>query len=126
MEIIKPNEFATPKIKWVEPVRVPEGKHTGVISKVEYRYEPYEYTDIFIKLDEHDVEIKYGVPTKLSSQTRLGRLMIEFGCECKTGEKVNPAEVLTGKKVQFMTMLKLKDGNDYAEIVRDSLRPYTH
>jgi len=52
--------------------------------------------------------------------------MIEFGCECKTGEKVNPAEVLTGKKVEFMTMLKLKDGNDYAEIVRDSLRPYTH
>ena len=124
MEIIKPNEFATPEIKWVDPVRVPEGKHAGVISKVEYRYEPYEYTDIFVKIDNYDMEIKYGVPTKLSPQTRLGKLMLEFGEKCELGKKINPQEILVGKKVQFMTIIKgNRDGLEYAEIVEDSLKP---
>ncbi len=130
MEIKPTNWIGTIKedekkeLEWSEPQRVPDGSHTGVITSVSYRTEPYEYTDIFVKLDNYDIEIKYGVPTKLSPQTRLGKLMLEFGEKCELGKKINPQEILVGKKVQFMTIVKgNKDGLEYAEIVEDSLKP---
>jgi len=112
------------ELKWSEPVKIPDGNYTGIITNISYRTEPYEYTDIFVKINNLDIEIKYGVPTKLSPQTRLGKLMLEFGEKCKLGEKINLHEILVNKKVKFMTIVKSnKDGLEYAEIVEDSLKP---
>ena len=116
------------ELEWSESKRVLDGTHTGIITNVSYRTEPFEYTDIFVKIDniftKDDIELKYGVPTKLSPQTRLGKLMIKFGEKCELGKKINLQKILVNKKVQFITMVRSnKDGLEYAEIVEDSLKP---
>jgi len=111
------------KLEWKEPIEIPEGKHTGTITRVEYRDDPFEYTDVFIKLDDVDVELKYGCPTFLSLNSMLGRLLIAVGEEYEKHKIVKPAEVLVGKKVEFMTINKKdKDNREYARIVEDSIK----
>ena len=111
--------------EWKEPIKIPDGKHTGEIVAVEERHEPFEYTDVIVKLDEFDFEIKYGCPTSLSENTKLGKLLQTFGIAATPGEKTDPEMVLKGQKCELMTLTKKskKDGIDYAEIVADSLKP---
>ena len=112
------------ELEWKEPIIIPDGKHTGEIVKIVYRDEPYEYTDIVIKIDGIDIELKYGCPTILSEGSKLGRLMQMFGVEAKSGTKINPETALVNKKVEFMTLMKKnKDGREYAEVVADSIKP---
>ncbi len=99
-----------------------DGKHTGEITKVEYRTTPYEYTDVFIKEEETDIVVKYGVPTILTEKSKLGKLLAAF-VEIKTGTKVDPETVLVGKKVEFMTLLKETDKGEFAEVVGGSVKP---
>jgi len=107
------------ELEWKEPVEIEDGKHTGTITRVEFRSDPYEYTDIYIKLDEADVELKYGCPTNLSENTKLGKLLIALGEKSEKGRKVRIDEVLKGKRVEFMTLVN-KEG--YARIVPDSIK----
>ena len=112
------------ELEWKEAVKIPDGNHTGVISKIVYRTEPYEYTDIYVKLDDSEVEIKYGCPTVLSDNSKLGRVLKAFGANSVAGTIIDPEKALVGQKVQFMTMAKkAKDGNEYAEIIVDSIKP---
>lgn len=112
------------ELEWKEIKNIPDGKHSGEIIKIIYRTEPYEYTDILVKLDDADIEIKYGCPTTLSENSKLGRLMTAFGEKFEKGKKTDPEKVLVGKKVELMTITKRnKDGREYAEIVEDSLKP---
>lgn len=113
------------ELEWKEPVKILEGTHKGKITKVVYREEPYEYTDVFIKLEDADVEIKYGCPTVLSENSKLGRLLKAFGVDAVAGTLIDPEKALVGQKVIFMTLNKKskKDGNEYAEIVTDSIKP---
>jgi len=112
------------EFEWKEPIQIPDGNQTGQIVKIVYRTEPYEYTDIVIKLDSQNVEMKYGCPSVLSENSKLGRLLQVFGVEAKTGEKINPETILINKKVQFMTITKPnKNGKQFSEIVTDSLKP---
>jgi len=117
------------EIEWKNPVSIPDGKKTGVITKIEYREIPYQYTDIFIKMDgkdfEMDFEMKYGCPTLLTENSKLGRLLIVFGETFEKDKKSSPEKVLVGKKVEFMTLTKKSKKEDryYAEIVEDSIKP---
>ena len=109
---------------WKEPIKIPDGSHSGIIVKVVERHEPYEYTDVVITLVELDFELKYGCPTFLSENTKLGKLMQAFGVAATTGATTDPEKVLVGRRCTFMTMMKkAKDGKEYAEIVTDSLKP---
>jgi hypothetical protein len=45
--------------------------------------------------------------------------MIEFGQQFELGKTIKPKEILMGKKVEFMTIMK----GDYSEMVEDSLKP---
>lgn len=110
--------------EWKEPIKIPDGNHTGEVIRVEERHEPFEYTDVVVKIDGFDFEIRYGCPTVLSENTKLGKLLQRFGIEATPGTKVDPELVLKGQRVQFMTIMKKgKDGKEYAEIVADSLKP---
>ena len=114
------------ELEWKERVEIADGNHTGEISRIEYRHEPYEYTDIFIKLDDSDIELKYGCPTNLSEQSKLGVLLQAFGAEAKAGTKIDPEVALKGQKVSFMTITKpsKKDRDkSFSEIVADSIKP---
>jgi len=112
------------KYKWKESIQIPDGNHTGVISKITERTEPYEYTDIFIKPDGLDVEIKHGCPSVLSEKSKLGRLMQTFGEKFEKDKEVDIEKVLIGKRVNFMTLIKKgKEGKEFSEIFDDSMKP---
>lgn len=124
MDDLNKQEDKQMELEWKEPIKIPDGNQTGTITKIVYRTDPYEYTDILVKLDSQDVEMKYGCPTILTENSKLGRLLKAFGTESKAGTKTDPEKVLVNQKVQFMTITKpKKDGKQFSEIVADSLKP---
>src|SRR3972149_5571812 len=102
-------EIEEKKIKMLievkEPQGIKDGAHEGKIISVQFRTEPYEYTDFVIEFDGKT--IKAGFPTNISSVSKLGKMLKMFGVKLQVGDKINP-EVLVGKQVTFMT---LNDGN---------------
>lgn len=111
------------ELEWQEPVKIPDGNHVGVITRVEFRTDPYRYTDLFVKVGDLETELKYGCPTILSENSKLGRLATTFGAKYEKGGKVDIEKTFKGKEVTFMTINK-KDGNkEFARIVEDSLKP---
>ena len=107
----------------VEPSnKVEDGKHEGKIVGVEYREQPYEYTDFIIEFEESK-KIKYGVPTALSPDSKLGRLLKLFAVDVKVGNEIDPEEVMIGRDVSFMTMTKQTDRGSFATVVQDSVKP---
>ena len=113
------------ELTWKEHVKIPNGEKTGEITKIQYRTDPFEYTDILVKLDGTDIELKYGCPTVLSENSKLGKLVKLFGSAYQKDGTINIETLLVGKRVTFMTMMKesKKDKIEYAEIVEDSLKP---
>jgi len=107
------------------PKSLPEGKHRGEITRVDYRFEPYEYTDIYVKTKgkEGEIELKYGCPSKVTPQTKLGKLLKAFGADLKPGNKVDPEKILVGKKCEFMTINEETERGTFARIVDGSLKP---
>src|SRR3990167_2260408 len=107
------------------PVALEDGVYQGVIKRIEYREEPFHYTDIFIMPDGKEFEIKYGCPSGISINTKLGKLLGLFlGRELKVGEELDPEVILLNKKCKIMVQNeKAKNGNKYARIVADSLKP---
>ena len=101
---------------------VEEGKHQGEITKVEYRHQPFEYTDIYVRVDGVDATLKYGVPTKLSPSTALGVLLASFGQPLQIGQRIDPEKALVGKPCEFLVMTVTKGEKKYSEIVKNSLR----
>lgn len=105
-----------------ESIALEDGKHEGVISKIQYRIEPYEYTDVFIKEKETGYELKYGCPSVVSEKSKLGKLLMQWG-ELQKGAKVNPETILLNKEVVFMTIQeKTKDGI-FSRVVDGSVKP---
>jgi len=106
-----------------EKVMLEDGKHEGKIERIEYREEPFKYTDIYIKENKTGFELKFGCPTNLSVDSKLGKLISKF-IEIKAGQKIDPEKVLKGKGVLFMTMQEESgDGKVYTRIVDGSVKP---
>lgn len=106
------------------PIEIPDGNHKGQITKILYRTEPYDYTDIYVSVEgQEGVEIKYGCPSTISKTSKLGRVLVTFGIKLVPGNKVDPDKVLIGRKCSYMTIRKAKDGKEFSEIVEDSLKP---
>ena len=110
------------EIKVVEPMNLEDGKHEGQVEKVEYRDEPYKYTDIFIKEKGSELELKYGAPTSSSTNSKLMKLLAKFG-EIKAGQVVDPEKVLVGKEVVFMTLTEETEKGRFVRIVDGSIKP---
>ena len=104
-------------------VRIEEGKYSGVVSRVEYRDEPFKYTDIYVKLDGQDVELKVGYPSTVSEASGLGRVLKMFGASLKVGEKIDPAKAFIGKPCQFLVVLEKNEDGEFARIVKESFKP---
>lgn len=114
------------KIKGEETIRLEDGSHTGVITAVEFREPPehkYEYTDITIKESKTELEIRCGVPTKITEYTALGGVLINFGQVIKKGNDYDVEQILKGKKVQFVTITEKTDRGTFARIQPMSLKP---
>lgn len=104
-----------------ESVSLEDGRHEGVVSKIEYRTEPYQYTDIYIKEKKHEFELKYGCPSVVSERSKLGKLLGQF-TELKKGEKIDPEKVLVDKEVTFMTMQERTNDGTFTRIVDGSVK----
>jgi len=110
------------KLKMEKAKKVAPGAHTGKIIRIDYRTEPYKYTDVYVKLNDkglEDIELKYGCPTILSENSKLGKLVKQFK-EVQVGEEVELEEILIGQTVAVVTINEpSKDGTtEYAKIVQ--------
>ena len=101
---------------------IEDGKHTGVVDHIEYRTEPYEYTDVYIKENETGFLLKFGCPSSVTEKTKLGKLLSRFK-EIKVGEKVNPEKILIGREVNFVTVTETTKDGDYVKIADNSIKP---
>ena len=123
--------------KVTKSVKLEEGRHTGEIVKVEFRTDPYQYTDIFVAVDGwvfegKRAELKYGVATNFSENAQLVQLMGEFGRHLKEGDEVSEEDVrkvFVGKKVSFVTFNEKNNdkssksyGKEFSRIVQGSFK----
>ena len=113
------------EIECKEVVKIDDGLHIGVISSVTDRDTPYSYTDLLISMNEGRTVMKVGYPRDITKDTALGKLLVSFGVELIVHKFYDPGKLLVGKKVQFLTLKKKnkKDGKEYAEILRESIKP---
>lgn len=110
------------EIEVTEPIRLDDGKHEGVITKIEERKEPYRYTDIYIKEKTTGMEIKYGCPTSGSVNGKLIKTLAKFQ-EVKAGMKVSIDKILMDKEVEFMTQNETTNDGTFVRIVENSVKP---
>lgn len=109
------------KVKVKKAIIVPEGLHTGKIVNIDYRDDPYDYTDVIIHLDDIDVYLKYGCPTHISEVSKLGRLLALF-TKLTVDKEVDIDQVLIGKKLQFQTTNKKSNKGTFAEILSETVK----
>jgi len=114
----KLNEVEEMKLKVEEPKSISDGAHEGTIIAIEYRNKPFDYTDLVIEF-ESGRKLKYGVPTSVSVESKLGKLLLDFGASLEIGGEIDPEDVFVNQQVTFMTM---RDSKGYSNIVRDSLK----
>lgn len=109
-------------------VSLEDGLYQGKIVRIEYRNEPYEYTDVVIQEPDSGMELKAGFPTFVCPTSKLGELLKKFGADLDkmVGSDIVPDRFLVGKACEFLvTSDKGKDGKEYANIVRESVKPKT-
>lgn len=119
-----------------ESAQLEDGSYQGMISEIKYRETPYEYTDIFILVNQSDApgqtipngtEVKVGYPSFVSPSSGLGKMLIRMGILLEVGKEVDPERDLCGKSVKFIVMQKesKKDHKMYARVLPESLKPCT-
>jgi hypothetical protein len=111
-EVIKKME-----IEVKESMKILDGKHEGIVTEIRYREQPFPYTDFVLEFEEGKKVIT-GVPTSLTIDSKLGKILVDFGASLEVGGTVDPEKVMIGKKCSFMTMTSGK----YANVVQGSLR----
>ena len=108
------------EVKEMKPLE--DGKHEGIITRVEYRTEPFSYTDVFISVNKEGFELKYGCPTSAGTESKLMQLLNQF-VPIKAGMKVDPEKTLIGRKVTFITMQEKTKKGVFNKIVDGSIKP---
>lgn len=106
-----------------DPKQLENGQHTGNIAKVEYKTQPYEYTDFYIKnVDNEQTTIKVGYASFISPSSQLGQLFERMGVKLIPGKEIEP-EMLLGTDIVFTTIQKKakSDGKMYARVLPESV-----
>lgn len=104
---------------------VKDGTHDATIKDVSYRMDPYNYTDITYHLEDVDVDIKDGCPSKLSfnddgePKSKLATLMVALDA---VGKEAGDPDKLKGIKVTLMTLNEKTDKGTFARVVDGSIK----
>lgn len=116
------------KIACKKAIKIPDGKHIGVVTNISYRSRPYDYVDIIIEfpVEESKIKIKAGYPALITENSRLGQLLKRFGEEIIEGIGIDPDEILIGKKVKFVTETETNSKGTFAKVKLDSIDPVEH
>ena len=118
------------KFKVTAPFGVPTGTYTGTILGVEYRDNPYNYTDFIVEVDLPNVEmkptLKVGFPSFVSTDSNLGNFLSKF-TSITIGIEVDPEVVTKSKRVKFDVANMPGTGKNkdktYANIVPSTIKP---
>lgn len=105
---------------------IDEGKHKGKIVRIEYRDTPFEYTDIYMTINGTDSEVKYGCPSSVSVESKLGKLLMQVAnVEIIPGHNYDPEALLVGKEVSFVTFNEKGKNTDreFARVSDGSIKP---
>ena len=97
-----------------------EGKvYNGRVISVELTKRKYDYVDTVFELEgvesEKVVTLKYGTPTGISDNSKLGKLLSNF-IDINEHKEIDPEAVLFGKRLSF----KVTKPDKYWEIVEDT------
>lgn len=106
------------EIKIEEVKRIESGKHVGKITAVEYREKPYEYTDIVLELAD-GYKLKAGYPTKITPESKLGKLLLDFGASLEVGKSIDPAKYLVNKGCSFL----VEEDGKFMKVIPSSVKP---
>lgn len=124
----KLNEVIEMELKAEKAIKLADGKYTGVITGVIFREppdHPFAYTDIGIKDDKTKLELKCGMPSKITEDTTLGMFLENItGKPLEIGKDyVKVLEELEGQKVEFMVVNKKTDKGSFCNILSASVKP---
>ena len=106
------------KLKIEEAKKIKDGVHEGIIKAVEYRTEPFNYTDFVIEV-KNEFTMKASFPTQVTPKSMLGRVLEAFGATLEVGCELDPEKIVVGRTCTFQTM---HDGK-FANIVKGSVKP---
>ena len=108
----------------MEPIKIDDGKHTGIIREIDERKEPYAYIDIGIcfKQGDKEVMLKASYPDIISSGSKLGKLIKRMGIIMEPGKDVE-LDIMKDKAVEFVTIAEETERGTFAKVVQDSVKP---
>ena len=110
------------EFEYKESVALEDGKHEGVVSRIEYRTEPYKYTDVYVKEKKSEFELKYGCPSAISDKSKLGKLLMLF-TQMEKDKSYDPEKILLEKQVTFITIQEENKDGTFTRIVEGSIKP---
>ncbi len=102
--------------------KLDDGLHKGIIIEVNYRTEPYNYTDVIIELADK-FKVTAGYPTQVTKSSKLGKLLARFGADVVEGKKITPENILVGKACVFQTTTTEKGDRKFSKVLAESLIP---
>jgi hypothetical protein len=99
-----------------------DGKHEGVIIRIDQRENPFKYFDLVIEYLP-GCYIKCGFPQTLTPNNKTGLSLAKFGVLVIPTEKYDLNKIFIGKKISFMTLTKIsKNGKSYSNIIHESIK----
>jgi len=102
---------------------ISEGKHTGIITKLQHRTVPFGYIDIFIKEKKTEAELRAGFGDKITERTALGKFLVKMGVNLEVGVNIDLQKELLGREVTFMSENEETDKGVFARIIRGTVKP---
>jgi hypothetical protein len=105
------------------------GLHAGTIVKVERRCEPFDYTDIFVQIENSELIVKWDAPSDISYKendepsTKLAKFLHDLGITVQMDKDIDLEELLIGKKLNFMTKNETNAKGVFAKIVDGTIVP---
>lgn len=120
----KLGEVIEMKIKAEKAIKLEDGKYTGKVTGVEYRDDPYDYTDVLIEESKSKLVLKCGMPSKITEDTMLGLFVSNFtGKSIEVDKEYDVEEITKDQKVEFMVMNKKTGKGSFCNILPDSVKP---
>ncbi len=110
-------------LKVKKAVKIEDGKHNGVITKLVWRSRPYDYVDLNIVFENcgENIEIKAGFPAVVADNTKLGRLLTRFGKKFNHGETIDIELTLLNQNIIFETFTEINNKGSFAKVNTDSI-----
>jgi len=110
-------------------ISIDDGAHKGKITKVETKDVEVKsgtatYLEIFILEEESGVELKAGMPFRVTENTSLGMVLANFGAELQEDLDIDIEEFIKpDMKVTFLTKTEKTPKGKFAVIINDTLKP---